>query len=60
MRLLRWLFGDRSNMTKCPGCRRWLPDNDWHGQRLHMETNHPNIIAERLAESARWDGWEQD
>jgi hypothetical protein len=63
-RLAYWLVhsaaAESEDWTKCPGCRRWLPANDWHAQRVHMESKHPDIIEERLKESARWDGWEND
>lgn len=46
--------------SKCPGCPLELPDDDLASQMRHMSSEHPEIIAERRAEAARWDGWEQD
>jgi hypothetical protein len=45
---------------QCPGCSLVLPEDDLVGQSAHMQECHPEIIAERRRESARWDGWEQD
>lgn len=47
-------------MTQCPGCDVELPEDDLLGQIRHMETEHPEIIEERRAEAARWDGWESE
>lgn len=47
-------------MIQCPGCSVELPEQDIAAQREHMEREHPEIVAERRAESARWDGWEND
>lgn len=46
--------------VKCPGCDLVLDGTDLNGQRRHMEEYHPEIVAERRADSARWDGWEND
>jgi hypothetical protein len=43
---------------KCPGCDLVLPDDDLQAQAAHMEDEHPEIITERMNESMRWDGWE--
>lgn len=45
---------------QCPGCDLELPDDEILAQMQHMETAHPEIIAERRAEAARWDGWEDE
>lgn len=47
-------------MTQCPGCDVELPEDDLLGQIRHMEAEHPEIIDERRAEAARWDGWESE
>jgi hypothetical protein len=47
-------------LSSCPGCGATLPEDDLQAQRAHMEEYHQDIIAERLAENGRWDGWEQD
>jgi hypothetical protein len=46
--------------SPCPGCGLELPEDDLAAQSAHMQTEHPEIIAERVAEAAKWDGWEQD
>lgn len=46
--------------ARCPGCPVTLPVDDLAAQREHMEREHPEIVAARQAESARWDGWEND
>lgn len=43
---------------KCPGCDLVLTEDDLYGQSEHMKQDHPEIVAERLAEEAAWDGWE--
>jgi hypothetical protein len=45
-------------MVKCPGCNLYLVEDDFEAQRLHMEKYHPEIVAERLAEPKKMDGWE--
>ena len=47
-------------MIKCPGCDLELDEDDLAEQDAHMTANHADIIAERRAEAARWDGWEAD
>lgn len=49
-------------MMPCPGkgCALVLPLDDLQGQMRHMMSEHPEIVAERRREAARWDGWEQD
>ena len=44
---------------KCPSpsCEVDIADDDTAAQRAHLEAEHPEIIAERLAEFHRWDGW---
>ena len=50
------------NMIECPalGCDVRLPEHDIKAQREHMESEHPEIIRERL-EAAGFrqgdDGW---
>lgn len=46
--------------SKCPACPLDLPAEDLVAQVRHMTSRHPEIVAARRAESARWDGWEQD
>jgi len=46
------------HLVKCPGCDLTLAEDDVYGQMRHMTASHPEIIAERCAEAARWDGWE--
>lgn len=47
-------------LIPCPGpaCEVLLDEDDLVLQAEHMTRFHPNIIAERRAEAARWDGWE--
>lgn len=47
-------------MIRCPGCELELAEDDLRGQEVHMIGRHPELVAERLAESARWDGWVDD
>lgn len=47
-------------VVRCPGCGMWLPEEDLQMQAAHMESEHPEIVEERRAESARWDGWENE
>jgi hypothetical protein len=47
-------------MIQCPECPVELEEADFEGQALHMLTQHPEVVTERLAESHRWDGWEND
>lgn len=44
---------------QCPACEVRLPADDVRGQMAHMESCHPEVIAERRREAARWDGWEE-
>lgn len=39
---------EAAKMIRCPGCDCVLPKDDLHAQIMHMEENHPDIIAERL------------
>ncbi len=47
---------------KCPvdGCQVTYDEDDYRSQADHMETHHPEVIARRRIEAARWDGWEGD
>lgn len=47
-------------MIECPECALKLPETDFAGQAAHMEREHPEVIAERRAHAARFDGWEND
>ena len=38
----------KKRMVKCPGCGHELPEEDVHAQIAHMESRHPDIIADRL------------
>jgi hypothetical protein len=46
--------------VRCPGCELELEESDMRAQAAHMSAEHPEIVAERLAEAARWDGWVND
>jgi hypothetical protein len=46
------------NMIKCPECDLYLDEDDFEAQRLHMADKHPEVVEERLAETRRFDGWE--
>lgn len=50
------------HVLECPaeGCRFMAPDDDLVMQVAHMTKMHPELVAERQAESARWDGWVND
>jgi hypothetical protein len=54
---VRKVMGER---MKCPGCDLELSEDDVLGQIRHMEAEHPEIIEERRAEAALWDGWEDE
>jgi hypothetical protein len=45
-------------MVQCPGCDLALAEDDIYGQMSHMVEEHPDIVSQRRAEAARWDGWE--
>jgi hypothetical protein len=45
-------------MAKCPACDLWLAEDDFEAQQLHLTEAHPDVVAQRLLESSRWDGWE--
>lgn len=47
-------------LIPCPadGCTTVLPEHDLLRQSAHMDTAHPEIVAARRADAARWDGWE--
>lgn len=45
---------------QCPGCDTRMPSDDGWAQKLHMETEHPEIVAERLKELEKWAGWVND
>lgn len=47
-------------MVKCPGCGLEMDEDDLRRQVGHMKEKHPEIVAERLVEAARWDGWVDD
>ncbi|OGE83731.1 MAG: hypothetical protein A3B23_02055 [Candidatus Colwellbacteria bacterium RIFCSPLOWO2_01_FULL_48_10] len=49
-----------SRVVKCPGCPLELSENDMAAQRAHMDTQHPEIVAKRLAEVERLRGWAND
>jgi hypothetical protein len=51
---------DKAPSVKCPGCSLELHEDDLRGQFRHMKACHPEIVAERRAESDRWDGWEDE
>jgi len=36
--------------TKCPGCDTYLRTNDHAGQMAHMDSQHPEIVEQRLKE----------
>jgi hypothetical protein len=46
--------------VKCPGCSSVRLEHDYAGQKAHLEAEHPEIVAERMAESRRLDGWVND
>ncbi len=46
-------------LIACPGCGLELDEYDFAEQEAHMTAEHPDIVAERRAEAARWDGWEE-
>jgi hypothetical protein len=48
------------SMIKCPSCDLYLDEEDFEAQRLHMAREHPEVVEERLAESKKWDGWEDE
>lgn len=41
-----------------PACDLLLDEDDMADQMFHMISFHPEIVAERRKEAARWDGWE--
>jgi hypothetical protein len=45
---------------KCPGCDLELEEDELREQVVHMDAEHPEIVAQRRAESAAWDGWVND
>jgi len=45
---------------QCPDCELVLPADDLRAQSAHMLAAHPDTVADRQAESARWDGWEDE
>jgi hypothetical protein len=49
---------DNAASVKCPGCELELPEDDIRAQIAHMNAAHPDLVAKRQAEAARWDGWE--
>lgn len=57
-----WAVGEvkTDNPVKCPGCEVFMDEADMLGQAEHMLANHPEIIAERMKEDARLDGWVND
>ena len=44
----------------CPACGHLAHADDLRAQAAHMTERHPDIVAARRAESARWDGWENE
>jgi hypothetical protein len=50
------------HVLECPaeGCHFMAMDEDLLSQSAHMTKMHPEIVAERQAEAARWDGWVND
>lgn len=51
---------DSGGIERCPGCGIELPAADLIAQSEHLTAHHPEIVAERRAEAARWAGWECD
>jgi hypothetical protein len=45
---------------ECPACTVVADADDYRSQAIHMEVEHPDIVAKRRAESLRFDGWEDD
>jgi hypothetical protein len=47
------------HVIECPAdeCHFMAFDDDLQAQVSHMTLRHPEIVKERQAESARWDGW---
>lgn len=41
-----------------PACDLLIDEDDLIDQMFHMTKYHPEIVAERRADTARWDGWE--
>lgn len=39
---------ENSETIRCPGCDLELPEDDVRAQKAHLESRHPEIIAERL------------
>ncbi len=48
------------NQVQCPGCDLVLDEDNVYDQMTHMKEKHPEIVAKRLIEAARWDGWEDE
>lgn len=59
-----WWTSDPTLMhvIECPAehCHHLAFEDDLQAQSEHMVAQHPDIVAARQAESARWDGWVND
>ncbi len=53
-------MADKAPTIKCPGCELVVDEDDFAEQEAHMLAEHPDIVAKRQAEAARWDGWEDE
>jgi hypothetical protein len=47
-------------LVKCPGCPLELDEEDFAEQDAHMMAEHPEIVAQRVLDSKKWAGWEDD
>lgn len=50
------------NPTTCPvgECGQVYDEDDLVAQVRHLTMRHPDVVAARRRESARWDGWVND
>lgn len=49
-----------SETERCPVCEVELPAEDLQAQSDHMLRLHPDVVAKRRGDAARWDGWVND